>query len=59
MLDKQNIQITQIPIADLKVSDYNPRKWNDNQKQELKDVITKFGVVSPLIVNYYWWIFSL
>jgi DNA modification methylase len=53
MFDKQNIQITQIPIADLKVSDYNPRKWNDNQKQELKDAITKFGVVSPLIVNSY------
>lgn len=53
MFDKQNIQITQIPIADLKVSDYNPRKWNDNQKQELKDAITKFGVVSPLVVNSY------
>jgi ParB-like chromosome segregation protein Spo0J len=40
-------------IADLKFSDYNPRKWNDNQKQELKDAITKFGVVSPLVVNSY------
>lgn len=53
MFDKQNIQITQIPIADLKVSNYNPRKWNDTQKQELKDAITKFGVVSPLVVNSY------
>lgn len=51
MLDKQNIQITQISITDLKVSNYNPRKWNDTQKQELKDAITKFGVVSPLVVN--------
>ena len=51
MFDKQNIQITQIPISDLKVSNYNPRKWNDAQKQELKDAITKFGVVSPLVVN--------
>jgi DNA modification methylase len=51
MFDKQNIQITQVPIADLKVSNHNPRKWNDNQKQELKDAITKFGVVSPLVVN--------
>ncbi|MCX6753251.1 MAG: DNA methyltransferase [Candidatus Nomurabacteria bacterium] len=47
----ENLTIVQVPLVDLKLTEYNPRKWNDTQKQELKDSITRFGVVDPIIVN--------
>ena len=47
----ENLTIVQVPLADLKLTEYNPRKWSDAQKQELKDSITRFGVVDPIIVN--------
>jgi DNA modification methylase len=51
MLKKQTLEITQVPLVDLKLTEYNPRKWNDTQKKELKESITRFGVVDPIIVN--------
>lgn len=48
---KSNIKIEYIDIQKLKASDYNPRKWNDNQKEQLKESIQKFGAVDPIIVN--------
>ena len=48
---KNNIEIVQVPLVDLKITDYNPRKWDESQKKELKDSITRFGVVDALIVN--------
>ena len=51
MSEKQTLEIVQVPLADLTVTDYNPRKWSDIQKKELKESITRFGVVDALIVN--------
>ncbi len=51
MSEKQTLEITQVPLVDLKLTEYNPRKWNDAQKQELKDSITRFGIVDPILVN--------
>lgn len=51
MSKKQTLEITQVPLVDLKLTEYNPRKWSDIQKQDLKDSITRFGVVDPIIVN--------
>ncbi len=51
MSEKQTLEIIQVPLVDLKLTEYNPRKWNDTQKQDLKDSITRFGVVDPIIVN--------
>jgi DNA modification methylase len=50
-MDKQKLEIVQVPLVDLKLTEYNPRKWDDTQKQELKDSITRFGIVDPILVN--------
>lgn len=50
-MDKQRLEIVQVPLVDLKLTEYNPRKWSDTQKQELKDSITRFGIVDPILVN--------
>lgn len=49
ILDK--IQITQVPIEELKLNTENPRKWNKEQFNQLKESITKFGIVDPFICN--------
>lgn len=51
MSEKQTLEIVQVPLVDLKLTEYNPRKWNDTQKKELRDSITRFGIVDPILVN--------
>ncbi len=46
-----NLKIEYVPIDILVVNDKNPRKWNKEQKDSLKDSITKFGTVDPILVN--------
>jgi DNA modification methylase len=46
-----NINIVYVPLADLNPSLYNPRTWNEDDKKNLKESITQFGIVDPLIVN--------
>jgi DNA modification methylase len=50
-MTKENIKIEYIDISLLKSSEYNPRKWSDKQKEDLKESIKRFGTVDPLIVN--------
>ncbi len=50
-MSKNNIAITHIPIDDLKLSEYNPRKWSKQQKEDLKESIKRFGQVDPLVCN--------
>lgn len=50
-MNKENINIVYVPIGDLKKADYNPRKWSKEQKDQLKESITRFGVIDPLLVN--------
>jgi len=47
----QNIDIEYVDINILKASDYNPRKNNKEQREQLKQSIIKFGCCDPLIVN--------
>jgi|SRR3989339_985205 len=47
----QNIKIVQVPIADLKVAGYNPRKWDQSAETKLMESISKFGLIDPIIVN--------
>ncbi len=47
----ENINVVCVPIADLRASEYNPRKWDAEAKKQLKESITRFGVVDPLLVN--------
>ncbi len=51
MANSQNLQVQQVKISELKPSEYNPRKWSDEQLAKLQESLQKFGVVDPLIVN--------
>jgi DNA modification methylase len=46
-----NIEICYVNINSLKLSDYNPRTWTDKQKEDLKQSITTFGIVDPILAN--------
>ncbi len=46
-----NLNIVYIPIEQLKFAEYNPRKANKNQWEQLKRSLEKFGFVDPVIVN--------
>lgn len=51
MEDSSKLQVTQIAVKELRFSEYNPRRWTEEQLQKLKESIAKFGLVDPLIVN--------
>ena len=46
-----NLKIVYVPISNLKPSTYNPRKWNEFQTNALRESITRFGLVDPIICN--------
>lgn len=45
------LNIVYVPIGDLRLSEYNPRKWSKEAKEQLKESINRYGVVDPLLVN--------
>lgn len=50
-MNKENLTIEYVSIDRLNVNDKNPRKWTDEQKEQLKESIKRFGNVDPIIVN--------
>jgi len=50
-MQTQELHIVYVPITSLNPSLYNPRKWDDGDKKQLRESVTRFGVVDPLIVN--------
>ena len=48
-MDKLNI--VYVPIDELKPSEYNPRKWNEPQTNALRESITRFGLIDPVVCN--------
>lgn len=40
-----------VAIDDLVLADYNPRQWSEKERADLKESLTKFGFVDPVIVN--------
>lgn len=46
-----NIQVVTVSVHDLKPATYNPRTWDESQTAALKESITRFGLVDPLICN--------
>jgi len=46
-----NIKIVYVPINSLKASEYNPRKISKEALDQLKESITRFQIVDPVIVN--------
>jgi DNA modification methylase len=50
-MNKENIKIEYVSVSELKSPEYNPRKWDELAKSQLKESITRFGVLDPLLVN--------
>ena len=45
------MKIKDRPISELIFAEYNPRELTSDQHQQLKDSLTRFGIVDPVIVN--------
>ncbi len=45
------IDIQHVDINLLKPSEYNPRKWDEQQKKDLTESIKRFGTIDPIIAN--------
>ncbi len=50
-MNKENLKIEYVSIDSLVVNEKNPRKWSEEQKEQLKESIKRFGNVDPIIVN--------
>jgi len=48
---EKELKIIRVPIKELKVSTYNPRKWSESAVKQLKESIQKFGIVDPILCN--------
>lgn len=48
---KEGLKIEYLSPTLLNPSTYNPRKWDAEAKKQLKESISRFGAVDPLIVN--------
>ncbi len=49
--DPEGLHIEHVSVATLKPAEYNPRTWDKEAEQQLKESITRFGIVDPLLVN--------
>lgn len=47
----KELEIRYVPIEQLKPASYNPRRWDKDAVDQLKESIRRFGVVDPAIVN--------
>lgn len=45
------LNIVYVPVTELKPSEYNPRKWNEDQVGALSESIRRFGLVDPILCN--------
>ena len=45
------MQIVEVPLQDLKESEYNPRQMTERQVKDLTESIKRFGLVDPIVVN--------
>lgn len=45
------LTVVQVPIGELKPSEYNPRKWSDIARKGVTASLERFGFVQPLVAN--------
>ncbi len=50
-MSSNQIKIEMIKATDLKAAEYNPRKWDQETKAQLRESIKRFGLIDPFIVN--------
>ena len=51
IIEKEGLKIEYVSVNVLKNADYNPRKWDKEAENQLKESIRKYGIVDPLLVN--------
>ena len=49
--NERDLKIEYVSISELTSPEYNPRFWSEENKEELKQSIIRYGVVDPLLVN--------
>jgi len=45
------VKIVEVKVSELIFAEYNPRQLTEQQGQDLKDSVQRFGFVDPIIVN--------
>ena len=45
------MQFDKIKLTDIVPADYNPRKISEAEKQKLKNSLSEFGLVDPIVIN--------
>lgn len=50
-LDGKEIAVKYVEVKLLNTATYNPRKWDAQQEEQLKESIERFGFIDPIIVN--------
>lgn len=50
-IEKPNLKVQYVSASELNPAPYNPRKWTDEAKAQVKESLTSFGFVDPLVVN--------
>ncbi len=50
-LSTPDLSITYVPTDRLRPAEYNPRTWDTEAERQLKESISRFGIVDPLLVN--------
>lgn len=50
-MSKQDIKIVYVPVGALRPAEYNPRKISDDALAQLKESISRFQMIDPVIVN--------
>ena len=51
IMNTKDLKIVYIPLSDLKLSEYNPRKHSAEAMEGLKESIKRFDIVDPVIAN--------
>lgn len=50
-MSKTNLTIQNVNISELKPAEYNPRAWSEQATADLKESVSRFGLVDPILVN--------
>lgn len=45
------LKVEYVPVAELKSNEYNPKKFTESALASIKESISRFGFVDPLVVN--------
>jgi DNA modification methylase len=48
---REKLNISYVPLSSLRPAEYNPRKWDKEAEEQLKESLQRYGVVDPLLVN--------